>query len=666
MHSELQKRCNQAFRLGLDDFPLYSFQSQREALEGLRSGLEQGQRLLCLTGPSGSGKSAVLSALHASLTSGYIGLLTQPGLGDVLSRLNGCLQLSTESNEPISEPHLMTSFARAQMLNAPIIQLVDDAEKLEQQDLVRLNRLFHRFGGQLILCGTPALLSLFQDDAGTPDPVHPDQVFQLKPLNEMETGEYIQHRLRQAYFDPELFSIDAVTAVTGYSGGLPQLVNVICFMALVESCVTGTQPITADAINAIARQRWESGIYPFHALPPTAATDTVPEEDSQIPEPGTRIDAAFHRSSPVPEPLSDDSLFDRDGTSWVPPTMRADTGETIGTEIAGENSIPEFSISDKPGIQVSPALYGEHRKPSPAAHAYKASNNKRWLLAGLASIAAVGLGIMMYSNTGLFERGFERMSNTATERFNQLINLAGDDHGSASTTSREIMAWLQSYTGRPEEKPAASSLNRQADAADEHNGASPLSTHADTAPSATAVTDAANTSMNSPEPAADPASEFSSFDHQAALPASSEKPASIVGPATPAYTENHPLAHTPSAASRAGTNNPVQPTADHPTRNTTTDLLPTTTPPLPTKQAGEPPFTQQETNESRQASPPLTPAQQSRIATLYLERAEYEYRNSRYRDALISIGYGLDAMPNHPSLTQLRSLVLKELNEQPR
>jgi general secretion pathway protein A len=57
--------------------------------------------------------------------------------------------------------------------------------------------------------------------------------YQLKPLNEEETGAYISHRLAIAKAARDVvFTPAAISVVYRYSGGTPRLINLLCDRAL--------------------------------------------------------------------------------------------------------------------------------------------------------------------------------------------------------------------------------------------------------------------------------------------------------------------------------------------------------------------------------------------------------------------------------------------------
>jgi general secretion pathway protein A len=80
---------------------------------------------------------------------------------------------------------------------------------------------------------------------------------QLESLNQEETMEYIQRRLRiagsEASDAASLFPPDAVAEIHRYARGIPRLINVVCENALLIAYARQARRITPDILDEIAR-----------------------------------------------------------------------------------------------------------------------------------------------------------------------------------------------------------------------------------------------------------------------------------------------------------------------------------------------------------------------------------------------------------------------------
>jgi type II secretory pathway predicted ATPase ExeA len=267
VNTVFEKRIR-AFPLGPDKTALFLGRDYRHALVGIRDGMAQGWRLQCLVGPAGIGKSMLLRTLRTQLPRGIISEISQPPLGGLLSRLAVGLDSGISGDDEAAvQQRFQEYFAAPRHEGIAVIQVIDDAESLTRDDLALARRLFESIQGQILLVGQPPLLSLFSADDGTPTEIQPDRIYTLEPLSPEEVGAYIRHRLNEAGFDRELFMPEAISTVNDYSGGLPRLINLLCFTALASSEFDVSTPIAAEHIHDAARQRMEIGNYPFMCPP---------------------------------------------------------------------------------------------------------------------------------------------------------------------------------------------------------------------------------------------------------------------------------------------------------------------------------------------------------------------------------------------------------------
>jgi len=76
--------------------------------------------------------------------------------------------------------------------------------------------------------------------------------YRLKAFNEDTTNEYIQHRLKVAGCERDLFAPDAIKAVHFYSKGIPRLINTVCDNALFEGFLIKKEVVDKDIIESVA------------------------------------------------------------------------------------------------------------------------------------------------------------------------------------------------------------------------------------------------------------------------------------------------------------------------------------------------------------------------------------------------------------------------------
>lgn len=205
-----------------------------------------------LVGPYGVGKSMILEMmaekvrakgtsqfLHIDATPvGILGVANQllsflgeknrvGNLGDAMMSLQ--VALSNEQNRP---KHLVLAIDEAQLLR--------DAEAFQFMHLLTNLRTVRKDGSHgdaavtLILAGHLDLLKRIADEPSFCQRMQ--LAWELEPLSESQTIEYVHHRMRAAGGDIWVFEEDALREVHHASRGLPRQINNICDIALLLGC----------------------------------------------------------------------------------------------------------------------------------------------------------------------------------------------------------------------------------------------------------------------------------------------------------------------------------------------------------------------------------------------------------------------------------------------
>ncbi len=76
---------------------------------------------------------------------------------------------------------------------------------------------------------------------------------QLKPLTPQGTGAYIQHRMRVAGTQREIFSPDGIAAIHKASQGVPRLINTLCDNALLEAFLVKREQVSDALVRDVAK-----------------------------------------------------------------------------------------------------------------------------------------------------------------------------------------------------------------------------------------------------------------------------------------------------------------------------------------------------------------------------------------------------------------------------
>jgi general secretion pathway protein A len=170
------------------------------------------------------------------------------------------------------------------MLNARGLErhilLIDEAHYLSDDEGLYLlhflcNLRLHTAQGDkplftLILVGIPDLARAVQSYESLHRRIQ--LAWNLTPLTETQTTEYVQHHMREAGGDIWSFSLDALRAVHHYTGGVPRSINNLCDTALMLGYAARASSITPDIIDQAARDT--------ALLPPPDAPSAVPPSPS--------------------------------------------------------------------------------------------------------------------------------------------------------------------------------------------------------------------------------------------------------------------------------------------------------------------------------------------------------------------------------------------------
>ena len=242
----------------------YSGRLHQEAIVKLNYLIEHGKGAAALVGASGTGKTHVLEMVRQRVSHGCpVVQLVYPQLSPhelvayLTQELGGCPLDFNSANLGLDV--LLRSFeTRLKELteagHEPVI-ILDDAHLIEDRRVFQtLHQLmnFQRPGRSnfaLILAGQPELIGTLQTTAQIADRM----AFHcfLQSLEEVETAEYIVHRLQAAGRSKPLFDSSA---------GIPRRINRLCDFALLVGYANQLQRISADQIEGVHTEITRSNV----------------------------------------------------------------------------------------------------------------------------------------------------------------------------------------------------------------------------------------------------------------------------------------------------------------------------------------------------------------------------------------------------------------------
>lgn len=231
-------KCN-PFQLNSDPDFFYQSTMYKSAIMYMRYGLMRGEGFVVITGGGGLGKTMLVKELVNTLDDEevIIEVMVSPQLSaeDTLRAISGIFDLPTVDLDKVSLRSNIEEFIKTTSDNGQrILLIVDEAQNLSKQSLEELRMLsnFERNGKiifQTFLVGQNELReTIFAHDM--------DQfkqrivsAFQLKPLNVIQTQEYIIFRLKKAGWDhrPD-FDDEVFQRIYEFTSGFPRKINTLC------------------------------------------------------------------------------------------------------------------------------------------------------------------------------------------------------------------------------------------------------------------------------------------------------------------------------------------------------------------------------------------------------------------------------------------------------
>lgn len=239
---------------------LFLSKGHREALARMQYAVEE-RDLVLLTGEIGCGKTTLSRALMDALDDSFkVVCLINPRLTplEFLSSLARHLGVTEPARfkvdllEQIGK--ILFEYYENDMTPVVVIdeaQLVPHKETFDEIRLLTNFQLDDRNLISIVLMGQPELKQRLRHRAYEPLRQRIGMQFELTPLSQAETSEYLDFRVVAAGGRPGLFSEEAVAAVYSYSNGTPRMINHAASLALLECFGRGEARIEQNIIDAV-------------------------------------------------------------------------------------------------------------------------------------------------------------------------------------------------------------------------------------------------------------------------------------------------------------------------------------------------------------------------------------------------------------------------------
>jgi general secretion pathway protein A len=251
------------FRNTPDPRFLYASPRHEEAMMKLAYAVTEGMGAAMLTGVFGCGKTLISRALVKQLGGRYeVAILSTPVLSGI-ELLRSIVRNLKSVDLPEKKSDIMAD-ALLEQLNEVLVNnirngketviIVDEAHAIDNDgvfDELRMLLNFQeddRFLVTLLLFGQPELAdkvsNLKQLEQRVAIKCHLDR------LNQRETSDYIDHRMKVAGAETSPFDEDALKTVFDCSGGIPRKINHICDLSLLTGFGRKAKKVDVPIIEA--------------------------------------------------------------------------------------------------------------------------------------------------------------------------------------------------------------------------------------------------------------------------------------------------------------------------------------------------------------------------------------------------------------------------------
>lgn len=359
------------FSLLPDSDFLYAGSTHRAAYSTLEYGIIHEAAFMVLTGEPGMGKTSLLRKLIAEHgTKHSIGLVTNAryNIEHLLPWVLLSLRLSKRQLDPVEAYYVFSEYlAHESQQHRRVILIIDEAQSLGTDLLEELRLLSNLNDGktlklQIVLSGQPDLHKLLQRIDMTQFAQRVAVDCHLELLSEVETGQFIHHRLRVAGGHPSLFTNKACALVHRLTKGNPRLINQVCDLTMTHGFGLQAQVITSKIVAQAALERSKGKILPLSSREELMVLSNLPDDTREIDAPTPQLTPAQWLENPHPErpatpAISPEPFFYAKGVAMRKEGRPKEAIEVL--ELAGKS--PAYRLKAQVQIGLCHRAAGEHR-----------------------------------------------------------------------------------------------------------------------------------------------------------------------------------------------------------------------------------------------------------------------------------------------------------------
>ncbi|MGB5353348.1 MAG: AAA family ATPase [Woeseia sp.] len=226
------------------------------------SATEQADSLVVVCGADGTGKTTLLNQYIASLsddlsyavfddtcvdgTQFYSSFLQQIGFGEVDGTLRELQRITREFllHRSKAGEHVLFFVDNAQLVRPAVLEQLRGVADIRFADTRVIS---------VVLAGNLNLPRIIDSPAMSSLKFRYQTNFHIRVYTEVETDDYVRHRLRLAgAAEAAKFTDESRSLIYRFTGGIPSQINKLCNAVLTESCVQSTRVINDQLIRSVA------------------------------------------------------------------------------------------------------------------------------------------------------------------------------------------------------------------------------------------------------------------------------------------------------------------------------------------------------------------------------------------------------------------------------
>jgi len=251
------------FQITTDPKFIWLGEKHLEALSTLKYGIVENKGFLLLTGDVGTGKTILINCLVSKLDiRATIATIPDPDLEilDFFNSLADCFKMNKkfESKRDFLF-HLKRFLHKAHAEGKTVLLIIDEAQRLNHKLLeeIRLLSNIELYNKKLInifFVGQNEFNDILMQERNRAVRQRITLRYNIDPLTENETTQFIKHRLDVAGAKSSIFTVRAIHEIQVFSNGYPRLINVMCDHALLTGYTRGIKKIDIKIIKECAEE----------------------------------------------------------------------------------------------------------------------------------------------------------------------------------------------------------------------------------------------------------------------------------------------------------------------------------------------------------------------------------------------------------------------------